>query len=129
VLESWIHFAHPLVGLQSCCFCPETQDFAQELAPARTFGFWDEVQALLARGLARGGDLANALVIGGPGGFSSPPRFADEPVRHKTLDLCGDLALLGAPLRARVLTLRGGHRLHLELARKILEETTHAGLA
>src|SRR5690606_5989307 len=74
-------------------------------------------------GLAGGGDVSNALVIGGPGGFSSPPRFADEPVRHKTLDLVGDLALLGADLFARVVAVRAGHRLHVALARKILEET------
>ncbi len=129
VLECWVDFPHPLVGRQVCCFRPDRQDFADELAPARTFGFWEEVQALLARGLARGGDGSNALVIGGPGGFSSPPRFPDEPVRHKTLDLMGDLALLGRPLQARVVVLRGGHRLHLELARQILEATDHAGVA
>jgi len=127
--ECWIDFVHPLVGRQGYRFRPGRQDFARDLAPARTFGFWEEVQALLARGLARGGDVCNALVIGGPGGFSSPPRFADEPVRHKTLDLVGDLALLGRPLQARVVILRGGHRLHVELASKILEAIDHVGLA
>ncbi len=126
--EAAIHFAHPLVGSQQWCFRPAEDRFETSLAPARTFGFWDEVQALLERGLARGGDFSNALVIGGPGGFSSPPRFADEPVRHKVLDLLGDLALLGRPIQARVLAVRAGHRLHLELARKILKEGAHAGL-
>lgn len=124
--EVSIQFAHPLVGLQQHTFLPGVEDFRSTVAPARTFGFWEEVQALLARGLARGGDLSNALVIGGPGGFSSPPRFPDEPVRHKVLDLVGDLALLGVPLDARVLALRAGHGLHVELARRILEEVTHA---
>lgn len=123
--EAAIHFTHPLVGAQHFCFRPEQDEFVSSLAPARTFGFWEEVQALLERGLARGGDFSNALVIGGPGGFSSPPRFPDEPVRHKVLDLVGDLALLERPLQARVLAVRAGHRLHLELARKILKEGAH----
>lgn len=122
--ECCVCFPHPLVGLQQIHFRPAEGDFMQDLAPARTFGFWEEVQALLARGLARGGDLSNALVIGGPGGFSSPPRFPDEPVRHKCLDLVGDLALVGAPVRARVLAVRAGHRLHVEVAKKILEEVS-----
>lgn len=120
--ECCIHFPHPLVGLQQVTFRPGEGDFLRDLAPARTFGFWEEVQALLERGLARGGDISNALVIGGPGGFSSPPRFPDEPARHKCLDLVGDLALVGAPVRARVLAVRAGHRLHVEVAKKILEE-------
>ena len=128
LLEASIHFAHPLVGAQHFGFRPGVDDFSADLAPARTFGFWEEVQALLARGLARGGDLSNALILGGPGGFSSPPRFPNEPVRHKVLDLMGDLALLEVPLQARVLAVRAGHRLHVELARKILEEVAHAGL-
>lgn len=123
--EAAIHFTHPLVGAQHFSFRPEQDEFLSSLAPARTFGFWEEVQALLERGLARGGDFSNALVIGGPGGFSSAPRFPDEPVRHKVLDLVGDLALLERPLQARVLAVCAGHRLHLELARKILKEGAH----
>lgn len=127
--ECSVYFPHPLVGLQQVSFRPAEGDFVRDLAPARTFGFWDEVQALLARGLALGGDVSNALVIGAPThashgypGFSSPPRFPDEPVRHKCLDLVGDLALVGAPVKARVLAVRAGHRLHVEVAKKILEE-------
>jgi len=123
--EAAIHFAHPLVGSQHFCYRPDQHEFESFLAPARTFGFWDEVQALLERGLARGADFSNALVIGGPGGFSSAPRFPEEPVRHKVLDLVGDLALLERPLQARVLAVRAGHRLHLELARKILKEGSY----
>lgn len=126
--EASIHFRHPLVGLQQFAFQPGSDDYAAAVAPARTFGFYEEVQALLARGLARGGDVSNALVLGGPEGFSSPPRFPDEPVRHKVLDLIGDLALLESPLVARVIAVRAGHALHVELARKILEEVPHAGL-
>lgn len=122
--ECSVYFPHPLVGLQQVSFRPAEGDFMLELAPARTFGFWDEVQALLSRGLALGGDVSNALVIGGPGDFSSPPRFPDEPARHKCLDLVGDLALVGAPVKARVLAVRAGHRLHVEVAKKILEEVS-----
>lgn len=124
-LEYAVHFDHPLVGSQWVRFDPVRDSFREVLAPARTFGFWEEVPALRKQGLARGGDLSNALVIT-PDGFSTPPRFPDEPARHKCLDLLGDLALLGADLAARVVAVRAGHRLHVELVRKILEEVTVA---
>ncbi|MBI3930127.1 MAG: UDP-3-O-[3-hydroxymyristoyl] N-acetylglucosamine deacetylase [Armatimonadetes bacterium] len=125
-LECSIHFDHPLVGFQSVAYDSRAEDFANRLAPARTFGFWEEVKLLLERGLARGGDFSNALVIRADG-TSSPLRFSDEPARHKCLDLLGDLALLGARLQARVQVLKAGHRLHVELVRKILEEVSDAG--
>lgn len=124
--EVAVHYPHPLVGQQSVRFDPSRGGYAEEVAPARTFGFWEEVEGLLARGLGLGGALGNALVIGGEGGFSSPPRFPDEPVRHKLLDLIGDLALLGADLKARVVAVRAGHRLHVALGARILEEVGRA---
>lgn len=92
--------------------------FVQELAPARTFGFRDQLEQLRQAGLIRGGALDNALVCDGAGWLNPPLRFVDEPVRHKLLDLLGDLALVGLP-RAHVFAYRGSHGLHTALARAL----------
>jgi UDP-3-O-[3-hydroxymyristoyl] N-acetylglucosamine deacetylase len=120
VLEYVLHYDHPVLGVQQVTFA-EGQEFARELAPARTFALWEEVKGLLERGLARGGDLSNALVIRAEG-YSSPLRLPQEPARHKCLDLLGDLALLGRPLCARVLAVKAGHRLHVEMAKLLRRE-------
>ncbi|HXV77782.1 MAG TPA: UDP-3-O-acyl-N-acetylglucosamine deacetylase [Candidatus Polarisedimenticolaceae bacterium] len=93
--------------------------FVDKLAPARTFTFEREVEALRARGLALGGSLENAVVVGDHGILNPDLRFADEFVRHKMLDLTGDLSLLARPLRAHVVAFRAGHDLHAKLARRI----------
>lgn len=85
--------------------------FAAEIAAARTFGYLHEVQALLDRGLAKGGTLENALVFA-PEGPMQEMRWANEPVRHKVLDLIGDLALLGAWPQCEVIAIKSGHKLH-----------------
>jgi UDP-3-O-[3-hydroxymyristoyl] N-acetylglucosamine deacetylase len=96
--------------------------FAEKLAPARTFTFESEVDALRRAGLARGGSLDNAVVIGADGLLNEGGlRFPDEFVRHKMLDLTGDLSLLGRPLRGHVVAYRAGHDLHGRLARRILD--------
>jgi UDP-3-O-[3-hydroxymyristoyl] N-acetylglucosamine deacetylase len=92
--------------------------FVRELAPARTFCFQDEVAAILAAGLGAGGSLENALVLSDEGP-SSPLRFEDEPIRHKALDLLGDLALLGGRLTADVIAIKAGHALHTAAAEQI----------
>ncbi|MEW6278197.1 MAG: UDP-3-O-acyl-N-acetylglucosamine deacetylase [Candidatus Eremiobacterota bacterium] len=125
-LEYSIHYDHPLVPHQEFRWRASPASYPVEVAPARTYGFHEEVQQLLDRGLARGGDLSNALVIGREG-YSTEPRFPEEPARHKLLDLVGDLALLGCRLRARVLAVKAGHRLHVNLVRKILKEEDYAG--
>jgi UDP-3-O-acyl N-acetylglucosamine deacetylase len=99
-------------------FDEERDDYATAIAPARTWGLATEAEALWARGLARGGSLATALVIG-PEGFINEPRFSDELARHKILDALGDLSLLGRPLCAHVVAVRAGHSLHVALARAI----------
>jgi UDP-3-O-[3-hydroxymyristoyl] N-acetylglucosamine deacetylase len=88
------------------------------LAPARTFCFRDEVEAILAAGLGAGGSLENALVLSEQGP-SSPLRLPDEPVRHKALDLMGDLALIGGRLLAHVIAVKAGHALHTAAAEQI----------
>jgi UDP-3-O-[3-hydroxymyristoyl] N-acetylglucosamine deacetylase len=85
--------------------------YREEIAPARTFGYLHEVEALLAAGLARGGSLDNALVFA-PDGPLTPLRWPNEVVRHKALDLIGDLALLGARPRGEFISIKSGHRLH-----------------
>jgi UDP-3-O-[3-hydroxymyristoyl] N-acetylglucosamine deacetylase len=94
--------------------------FASAIAPARTFGFLNEVAALRSRGLARGGTLDNCVVVDGERILSGSLRFRDEFVRHKVLDLLGDLALLEYPLRAHVVARKAGHALHVQLVQELL---------
>lgn len=116
-----IDFAHPCIGRQRLVLDRlDAAIFERELESARTFAFEEEVDCLRAAGLARGGDLSNTLVIGAngvvnPNGLARP----DEFVRHKIVDLLGDLALLGGELRGRVVVEKGGHALHLALVRAI----------
>ena len=112
-----IAFEHPLVGTQAARWDPAGgDDYASEIAGARTFGFIEEVEALRAAGLARGGSLDNAVVVY-PDRFSTPPRFANEMARHKLLDLLGDLSLAGRPVVADIVAHRPSHRLNTEFAR------------
>lgn len=119
--EYVMHYDHPMLGAQPVAWTPE-QDYGAEVAPARTFALWEEVQALLERGMALGGSLDNALIVH-QDKYSTPLRLPEEPGRHKLLDLIGDFALLDARLRARVLGVRAGHRWHVEAARKVWEES------
>ena len=117
-----IDFDHPALGYQELTASLWRADqFAEKLAPARTFTFEHEIAALRERGLALGGSLDNAVVIGKAGVLNSSLRFADEFVRHKMLDLTGDLSLLGRPLRGHVVAYRAGHDLHARLARMIAD--------
>lgn len=99
-------------------FRADVDDYVHAIAPARTWGLAAEIESLRARGLARGASLSSVLVIG-PEGFVNEPRFPNEMARHKILDAVGDLALLGRPLQAHVVAVRGGHGLHVALAREI----------
>jgi UDP-3-O-[3-hydroxymyristoyl] N-acetylglucosamine deacetylase len=110
-----IEFPHAAIGRQLYSLALTPEAFVREIAPARTFGFRDQVEALRAAGLIRGGDLDNALVCDGDHWLNPPLRFSDEPVRHKLLDLLGDLALAGLP-QAQVFAYRGSHGLHTALA-------------
>ncbi|MDZ7964736.1 MAG: UDP-3-O-acyl-N-acetylglucosamine deacetylase [Nostoc sp. DedSLP03] len=95
--------------------------FAAEIAPARTFGLLHQIEHLQKTGLIKGGSLDNALVCGPEGWLNPPLRFANEPVRHKILDLVGDLSLLGTFPRAHFLAYKASHNLHIQLAQKILD--------
>lgn len=124
-----IDFAHPAVGRQSITVVPTPDSYARHLAPARTFGFLAEYEALKAHGLARGASMTNCIVIGAEGVENGALRFPDEFVRHKALDLVGDLALVGRPLLAHVIVQRGGHALHAQLARALRDELLAASPA
>ncbi len=95
--------------------------FAAEIAPARTFGLLHQIEYLQKTGLIKGGSLDNALVCGSEGWLNPPLRFANEPVRHKILDLVGDLSLLGTFPIAHFLAYKASHSLHIQLAQKILD--------
>lgn len=119
-----IEFSHPAIGRQTYVLvCLDPAQFEAALAPARTFGFAHEVEALRAMGLGCGGDYANTLVLGGEGLLNPDGlRFPDEFVRHKVVDLLGDLALVGAELHAHVTVEKGGHGLHHALVRALVEQ-------
>ena len=110
-----IDFPQAAIGRQQLTLELTPQRFVEEIAPARTFGFREQVDQLRAAGLIKGGGLDNALVCDGDSWLNPPLRFPDEPVRHKLLDLIGDLALVGFP-QAQVLVYRGSHGLHTDLA-------------
>jgi len=114
-----IDFPHPVVGRQSLTVPIRPEEYSTRIAPARTFGFARDVETMRARGLARGGNLHNAVVLGDSGVLSGPLRFRDEFVRHKILDLVGDLALLGRPLSGHIRARKAGHSLHIEFARAL----------
>jgi len=107
--------SHPLLGLQFAEYEISPEVFAREIAPARTIGFMHEVTALKGQGLALGGSLENTLVYDDTTHLN-PPRFPDELVRHKILDVLGDLALLGRPLHGHIIAVQSGHSLNTALA-------------
>ncbi len=117
-----ISFDHPLLRHQSRTMRITEDSFIEEIAPARTFGFLKEVEMLRQRGLALGGSLDNAIVLGETGVLNNALRFDDEFVRHKILDVIGDLSLVGHPVIGHLVAHRGGHALHTAFAAKILEE-------
>jgi UDP-3-O-[3-hydroxymyristoyl] N-acetylglucosamine deacetylase len=114
-----IDFPHRAIGRQTLSFELKTDLYASRIAPARTFGLARDIQHLRQRGLARGGSLSNAIVLDEENILSGPLRFPDEFVRHKILDLLGDLSLLGRPLEGAIHARKAGHALHAELVRRL----------
>lgn len=120
-----IDFHQPSIGNQWHSWSPTSKrgtacaSFTTEIAPARTFGLMDQIEQLQQSGLIKGGSLDNALVCGSNGWINPPLRFSNEPVRHKILDLVGDLSLLGTFPCAHFLAYKASHNLHIQLAQKI----------
>ncbi len=121
-VSCFVEFPHPRIGAQQVELRVDGDTFARELAPARTFGFMEDVERLRAVGLIRGGSLENAIVLTREGILNDGLRFPDEFVRHKALDLIGDLALVGRPLLGRVEAHKAGHALHVALVSRLLAD-------
>jgi UDP-3-O-acyl N-acetylglucosamine deacetylase len=113
-----VDYSHPHLGRQFASFRVDPETFRNEIAPARTFCFEEDIKELRAAGLGMGGSEKNALVIGNRG-YTSPLVFSDEVVRHKVLDLIGDTSLVGVPFTAHIVAVRPGHRLNVRLAREL----------
>ena len=111
-----IDFAHPAIGHQILDLEITPATYVREIAFARTFGFYSEVEELRRKGLIRGGSLENAVVLDETRIMNGPLRSENEFVRHKILDLIGDISLCGYPLIGRISAYRAGHALHTDLA-------------
>jgi len=122
-----VDFAHPAIGRQQLRgLAIDGELFEQEICRARTFGFLREVEVLWRNGLARGGNLDNTVVLDDFRVLNRDGlRWPDEFVRHKVLDLLGDLALLGMPVEGHIVVERGGHALHQRFVRTLLEHPEH----
>jgi UDP-3-O-[3-hydroxymyristoyl] N-acetylglucosamine deacetylase len=121
-IDCVVDFTHPLIGRQEYRFVVDNGSFAEQIASARTFGFTKEIDMLRKANLALGGSLDNAIVLTPDGMLNKTPlRFDDEFVRHKILDILGDLALLGMPLQAKVTAEKSGHSVHAQLMSKLLK--------
>lgn len=121
VIKYKIDFNHPVIGRESFHFDFGHDSFLRKIAPARTFGFMRDVEKLRAAGLARGGSVENAVVLDDRGVVNGPLRFKDEFVRHKILDLVGDLALIGRPVVGEITAYKAGHAMHSRFVAAILE--------
>lgn len=117
-----IDFTYSAIGNQWYSWSPSREKFIDAIAPARTFGFADQIEHLQKAGLIKGGSLENALVCDAQGWLNPPLRFENEPARHKLLDLVGDLSLLGSIPQAHYIAYKASHHLHIQLALAIQEQ-------
>jgi len=117
-----INFPHPLINEESIYVDLSRGDYAKDIAPARTFGFLHEVEALRNMGLIRGASEENAIVLTADGIKNGPLRFSNEFVRHKVLDLIGDLSLIGHQVLGRVVADRAGHAMHTAMVSRLLRD-------
>lgn len=120
-----INFPHPQIGRQTFCVQLTNGSYVREIAPARTFGFMHEAEAMRQQGLIRGASTENAIVLTRDQVLNPPLRFADEFVRHKVLDLIGDLALIGKRILGSVVADRAGHAMHTALVSRILRDHSY----
>ena len=121
-----LDYDHPLLEAQFLEVCVNAESFKTEIAPARTFCLESEASELQNQGLGLGANYENTLVVGKTGVIKNSLRFKDEFVRHKILDLIGDLCLAGCPIRGHVIALKSGHALNLKIAQKIFEQKIKA---
>jgi len=121
-VHCYVDYKHPAAPPQGIEMTVNRESFSRELAPARTFGFIRDFAGLRSMGLIRGGSMENAIVLDDQFVMNGPLRFADEFGRHKALDLIGDLALVGRPLKALVVAHKAGHALHTQLVTRLLAD-------
>lgn len=119
-----INFPHPLIGRESFEVDLSDGEYRREIAPARTFGFVEQEKAMRNMGLIRGASAENVIVLTRDGVVNGPLRYPDEFVRHKVLDLIGDLALVGRRIIGRVVADRAGHAMHTALVSRLLRDRT-----
>jgi len=119
-----INFPHPLIGHETFSLDLSNEQYVSNIAPARTFGFLHEAEAMRQQGLIRGASNENALVLTKKSLVNPPLRFQDEFVRHKILDLIGDLALFGRQILGNVVADRAGHAMHTALVSRVLRDRT-----
>jgi UDP-3-O-[3-hydroxymyristoyl] N-acetylglucosamine deacetylase len=119
-----INFPHPLIGKETLQVELSNGSYVRHIAPARTFGSREDEQAMRDMGLIRGASRENCIVLVRDGIENGPLRYSDEFVRHKILDLVGDLALLGKQLLGKVVADRAGHAMHTALVSRILRDKT-----
>ena len=121
-IDCVIDFPHPFINRQTQTFVLKDGSYSKHIASARTFGFTSEIDMLRKANLALGGSLDNAIVLTPDGMLNQTPlRFDDEFVRHKILDIIGDVALLGMPLEGRITAEKSGHSVHAQLLAKLLK--------
>ena len=119
-----IDFPHPLIGRETFRVDLADGNYLREIAPARTFGFLHEADAMRQQGLIRGASPKNAIVLTPEGLMNPPLRYPDEFVRHKVLDLIGDLALVGKQILGSIVADRAGHAMHTALVSRLLRDKT-----
>lgn len=120
-----INFPHPLIGLEELQVELSNGTYVREIAPARTFGFLDQQRAMLHLGLIRGATRESCIVLTADGIDNGPLRFPDEFVRHKVLDLIGDLALFGKRILGYVKADRAGHAMHTAIVSRLLRDQSY----
>jgi UDP-3-O-[3-hydroxymyristoyl] N-acetylglucosamine deacetylase len=120
-ISYFIDFNHPLLKEQSLQYQPTEETFLREVSEARTFGFMSDVKTLQANGLAKGASLENAVALGEDSVLNEDGlRYRDEFVRHKILDLIGDLSLVGMPIIGHIVAHKSGHGLNAQMVSKLL---------
>ena len=119
-----INFPHPLIGKETLRVDLSNGSYVRHIAGARTFGSREDEKAMRNMGLIRGASRDNCIVLTRDGIENGPLRFPDEFVRHKVLDLVGDLALLGKPILGKIVADRAGHAMHTALVSRILRDKT-----
>ena len=120
-----INFPHPLIGSETLKVELSNGAYVEQIAPARTFGFLEQQRAMLNMGLIRGATRESCIVLTNDGIDNPPLRFADEFVRHKVLDLIGDLALFGKHILGYVKADRAGHAMHTAIVSRILRDNSY----